>query len=359
MITVIVFILTLGLLVLVHEFGHFIVAKKSGVLVEEFGLGFPPRLFGIKIGETLYSLNLIPLGGFVKVYGEEFHEISDNLKKDPLKDRAFVFKSPIKKTAILVAGVIMNFLLGWVLISYLFTQGVPTPTNKVIVAGVSKNSPAQISGIKEGDVVSSFISPDNSKIELSSANKLISLTQKYAGNKIELNILRNNKQIRVSIVPRMNPPKGEGSMGISITSFVEKKYPWYQAPYYGLIHAFDITRNIVIELLKTFGQLLMFKKPNVDIAGPVGIARYTGEAIKVGKNALLELIALLSLNLAVVNILPFPALDGGRLVFVIYEAITKKRVNQKIEKNLNLAGIIILLSLAALITVRDIMNIYK
>ena len=144
-----------------------------------------------------------------------------------------------------------------------------------------------------------------------------------------------------------------------ITSFIEKKYPWYQAPFYGLVQSFTITKQIAIELGKTVSNLITLKKTNVDVTGPIGIAKYTGQAIKFGHNAVLELIALLSLNLAVVNILPFPALDGGRLVFVIYEWVTKKRVNKNLENYLNLAGIITLLSLAALISINDIIKLIK
>jgi regulator of sigma E protease len=148
-------------------------------------------------------------------------------------------------------------------------------------------------------------------------------------------------------------------LGVVITSFVEKKYPWYQAPFFGLAEAFNITWTIVSELSKTVFQLISFQKPKVDVAGPIGIARYTGEAIKFGSNAVLELIALLSLNLAVVNILPFPALDGGRLAFVLYEIVTKRRVNQNFERNLNLAGMIILIALAILISIHDVIKIYR
>ncbi|MFH0979900.1 MAG: site-2 protease family protein, partial [Candidatus Roizmanbacteria bacterium] len=130
--TILIFILTLTLLVLIHEFGHFLAAKKNGVRVEEFGFGLPPRIFGIRKGETLYSINLLPLGGFVKLYGEEYHEI----KNKSLSQRAFINKKPWVKFLIVISGVIGNFLLGWILISYLFTQGVPVPTNKVIVEKV-------------------------------------------------------------------------------------------------------------------------------------------------------------------------------------------------------------------------------
>ncbi len=354
MISIIVFILILAVLVLVHEFGHFIAAKKNGVRVEEFGFGFPPRLFGVKRGETLYSLNALPIGGFVKLYGEEYFELDK--KKSDLQSKAFVYKHPFQKAIIIVAGVIGNFLLGWILISYLFTQGVPSPINKVLIEKILPSSPALKAGMHEKDLIYK-ISIDNKEYKITSSNDLIDIAKKNAGRQMTVFVERGKDKLSYTIIPRAKPPKGEGPLGIVITSFMEKKYPWYQAPFFGLIEAFHITQKIASELLKTLFQVITLQKPNVEVAGPVGIARFTGQAIKFGKNAVLELIALLSLNLAIINILPFPALDGGRLVFVVYEWITKKRVNHTVEQYVNLFGIFVLLTLAGLITVNDIMKL--
>ncbi len=355
--TIIIFILTLALLVLVHEFGHFIAAKKQGVKVEEFGFGLPPRLFGIKKGETLYSINLLPIGGFVKLYGEEYHEI----KNKSLSKRAFINKNSWQKSLIIIAGVIGNLILGWTLISYLFTQGVPVPSNKVTVEKIINNSPAEKAGLKEKDIILTFYTPTAqvSPTKLKDSDQLIALSKKYAGQLVQITFLRNGKQLSANITPRKNPPKGEGPIGVVITSFEEKKFPWYQAPFYGLIEAAKITYRIAVEIFKVLVKLITFQKPQVDVAGPVGIAHYAQTAIKFGKNAYLELIALLSFNLAIINILPFPALDGGRLMFVIYEGITKKKLNKNVEKYANLIGILILLSLAVVITINDIVKIYR
>ena len=359
--TLIIFIITLSILVLVHEFGHFLMAKKMGVKVEEFGIGLPPRLFGIKKGETLYSVNLLPIGGFVKLYGEEYDELNHKNKTKQNKNRTFVNKKPWQKTLIVLGGVIGNFLLGWFIFSYLVTQGVPVPTNKVIVEKVTKNSPASMAGLKEKDVILKFVPPISpiSLIPLTSSTSLIALTQKYAGTNIKLLVQRNDQQLTVDLIPRLNPPKGEGPLGVSITSFVEKKYPWYTAPFYGLVEAFSITAKIATELGKILFGFITFQKQNVDVAGPIGIANLAGQAIKCGRNAFLEFLALLSLTLAIINILPFPALDGGRLVFVLYKGITKKKPNKNFEKYTNLIGFVMLLSLAALITVSDIIKLFK
>ncbi|MEK7110108.1 MAG: M50 family metallopeptidase [Patescibacteria group bacterium] len=364
--TVLIFILTLSILVLVHELGHFLMAKKMGVKVEEFGIGLPPKLFGIKKGETLYSVNLLPIGGFVKLFGEEYGE---SIKGN--KNRTFINKKPWQKTLIVLGGVLGNFLLGWLIFSFLVTQGIQVPTNKVTVDKVTNNSPASIAGLQEKDVILKFVPPISlpdeasaksgpiSLIPLTSSNSLINLTQKYAGKNIKLLVQRNNQQLIINLVPRINPPKGEGPLGISINSYMEKKYPWYTAPYYGLIEASNITFKIASELGKLLFGLITFQKQNVDVAGPIGIANLAGQAIKFGGNAFLQFLALLSLNLAIINIFPFPALDGGRLVFVLYEGITKKKPNKNFEKYTNLIGFIMLLSLAALITVNDIIKLIR
>lgn len=355
--TILIFILTLTILVLVHESGHFLMAKKIGVKVEEFGIGLPPKLFGIKKGETLYSINLLPLGGFVKLFGEEY----DELKNKTNKNRTFVNKKPWQKTLIVLGGIFGNFLLGWFIFSYLVTQGVPVPTNDVIIEKVTKNSPAQIAGLKKKDIIIKLIPQDSqfSQVLLTSSSDLIVQTKKLAGKIVDLEFKRNGKIYSTTIIPRKNPPKNEGPLGISVTSFIEKKYPWYSAPYYGLVEAFNITFKIASELGKMLFGFVTFKKQYVDVTGPIGIANLAGQAVKFGRNVFLEFLALLSLNLAIINIIPFPALDGGRLVFVLYEGFTKKRPNKDFEKYTNLIGFIILLFLAALITVNDIIKLFK
>lgn len=353
---VLVFLIILAILVLVHELGHFIAAKKSGVLVEEFGIGFPPRLFAFKYKETLYSLNLIPLGGFVKVYGEEYKEKID-LK---LKNKAFSQKKPYLKALIIVAGVVGNFILGWTIISYLFTQGIPTPTDKVMIEKIQAQTPADIAGLRVNDLILTMQKNQGQTLSIKSTADLINTTKNFAGEPVTFFIQRGGKKLSVIMTPRKNPPPGEGPLGVIIAQkYEERKYPWYKAPFYGLIEVVKITGKIVSEFARTIFQLVTLQKTRVEVAGPVGIARYTGEAIKFGGKAVLEFMALLSLNLAVINILPFPALDGGRLVFVLYEWVSKKRINQNLEKYLNLAGIFILLTLAVIITINDIVKIYK
>ncbi len=355
--TIIIFLVILVMLILVHEFGHFIAAKKSGVLVEEFGIGFPPRLYGRKIGETVYSINLIPLGGFVRLYGEEYSQL-DESEQIRLKNRAFVNKPHWQKSLIIVAGIVGNFLLGWILISYLFTRGVPVPTDKVMIDSVQAGSPAAQAKLQPGDEIIK-VKTNGQLYTIKKSEDLIGVAKKNAGHTMNIEYIRQGRQIHSVLTPRVNPPVGQGALGVVITNYEEKKYPWYKAPFYGLLEAGKITKSIIVELGRTVGGLILFQKPKADITGPIGIVHFTGKAVKFGQNAVLELVALLSLNLAVINILPFPALDGGRLAFVVYEWVTRRRVNANFERIVNLVGIVILLSLAVVVSVFDVIKFYK
>jgi regulator of sigma E protease len=358
MITALIFFLILLVLVLIHEFGHYYAAKKNGVYVEEFGFGFPPKLFGKKIGETFYSFNALPLGGFVKLFGEEYHEEEKLSTKEKIPlNRAFVNKKPWQKTIIIVAGVVMNFLLGWAIYSYLLIFGIPTPSG-VAVESVQKNSPAFEAGLKKNDQIIEASYKDQVK-SFVAAPELVAFTKQFAGEKVNLKIQRGKQNLILSITPRKNPPNGQGSLGIMIKQeIVIKKYPVWQAPYYGFIETASTTKRIAVEILKLPMQLFSEKPPAVEFAGPIGIAQYIGEARQYGINAVLQITALLSLNLAVINILPFPALDGGRLVFIIFEWVTGKRSNQSIEKYMNIFGFIALLSLSLIVTINDLLKLW-
>ena len=357
MLSIIVFILILSILILIHEFGHYIAAKKSGVLVEEFGLGLPPRAWGKKIGETIYSLNWLPFGGFVKLLGEEEHELDGKKLPPELKNRTFASKKPWQKTMIITAGVFMNFILGWVIISFLFTQGVPVPSNKLTISEVVTNSPAQKAGLQKNDVITNLFQ-NGYEYPVNTNDAFIESAKKFAGREIVIRVTRNNNPKYIFVVPRANPPKGQGALGIVISNYETKSYPWYQAPFKGLAESYDITKSIVTEFARTIFKLVTFNKIGVEVSGPVGIAKITSEAVGVGPKAVLQLLAILSLNLAVINILPFPALDGGRLVFVFYEWITRRKVNAKFEQRLNLIGFAILISLIIAVTVSDIIKLF-
>lgn len=358
-VTILAFIIILSVLVLVHELGHFLIAKKLGIKVEEFGYGFPPRIYGKKIGETVYSINLLPVGGFVKLYGED-DAGGGSLKKTkdsnlPTKDikRAFYARPVWQRFSVVIAGVVMNFVLAIVLISYLFgTQGVALPTNKIHVTEVLRNSPAAVSGIKVGDVIKTI---NGQKII--STQSFINSVKKDGGTPITLGLLRNGKNFEVTVIPRKVFPKGEGPVGVGISNIEVKKYKWYEAPFFGTIEAFKFSWMIVAGLGQMVSDLVFkFSKPQ-GVAGPVGVAQLTGQAVSYGLNATLWFTALLSVNLAVLNVLPIPALDGGRLFFITIEALTRKKVNPKYESYAHAAGLVALLGLMVLITMFDIIRV--
>lgn len=351
MLSVLVFILVLSFLVLIHEAGHFFAAKLFHVKVLEFGFGLPPKLIGIKRGETVYSINALPIGGFVRLYGEDGEEVKS--KED--RARAFYAISPWKKLVIILAGVAMNFILAVIVISYIFNQGVYIPVNKVFVEDVVKGSPAASAGIKIGDQISKI-----GQTQILSTENLIINTNKYAGRQVDVTLIRKingqEKQIVYQIIPRKNPPKGEGSLGVSISNLEFKKYSLTEAPFVGLSETTKLTVLTIRGLWDILVRLARFGEVPKEVAGPVGIARLVGQAVNNGFSAVFQLVGILSLNLAVINILPFPALDGGRMIFVLIELITRKRVNPKFEAIVNTVGLVVLIGLIVLITRNDILR---
>lgn len=360
---ILIFILILTVLVLVHEAGHFFVAKKLGIKVEEFGFGIPPRAFSLKRGETVYSINWLPIGGFVKLYGEDSagggkvkpsatsHQPSVDLK------RAFFARPPWQRGIVIVAGVVMNFVLAVVIISYLFgVSGVPVPGDKVIVTGVSSSSPAQKAGLSQGDTVLSV-----NNVAIKTPTQLTDYTKRHLGEELEVVVQKKNGQTKeVSLTPRKAYPEGQGPIGVSVASnTLIKKYPWYQAPIIGTQEALKTSWMIASSIGSTLFQLVTKAQVPQGVAGPVGIAQLTGQFVQVGPMAVLSLVSVISLNLAVLNILPIPALDGGRLFFILIEAVTRKKVSQKYESYAHAAGMALLLGLIALITFHDIIRIFS
>ena len=233
LITILVFLLILSILVLVHEAGHFFVAKFFKIKVEEFGFGLPPRAFGVKFGETLYSINWLPIGGFVKLYGEDeagSGSVSNKPQKISAKDkdRAFFAKPAWQRALVVVAGVAMNFVLAVLIISFLFSVvGVPVPKDRVLVSAIVPNTPADKAGLRVGDVIEEI---NETKITVPS--QLVDITKKHVGEKLVIQIKSQNAKVKsIELTPRKEYPKGEGPMGIAVSQdFTVKKYPWYQAP---------------------------------------------------------------------------------------------------------------------------------
>ncbi len=360
LVTVIIFIVILSVLVLIHEAGHFFVAKFFGIKVEEFGFGLPPRAFGIKRGETIYSINWLPIGGFVKLYGEDeagTGAVSIKEQKVSKKDRerAFFAKPVWQRALVVLAGVVMNFVLAVAIISILFSAvGIQTGGNKVIVTQVIPNSPAQKAGLKVGDTIEAI-----NNTAVSSPGQLVTITRGHLGQKLTLRVLTTkDKQEILEVTPRKNYPPDQGPMGVAISqNIIIKKYPWYEAPFVGTSQALSESWLILSGLGMVVVQLFTKASVPSGVAGPVGIAELTGTFVQLGLPALLSFVSLLSLNLAILNILPIPALDGGRLFFILVEGITRRKVDQRVESYAHAIGMAVLLLIIALITLHDIIRL--
>lgn len=371
--TIVIFIFTLLVLVLVHEFGHFIIAKKFKVKVEEFGFGLPPRIFGRKVGETIISLNALPIGGFVRLFGED--EVDSKILKH--KD-SFASKPVGQRIAIVVAGVIMNFILAvilfWiVLFGKGFKEEIPLffPYNFVgvnqinetviLVGEVAKKSPAEKVGIISGDRITKV-----NEIKLNNADEFLYIVNKNAGEMITLTVVNHEDQVRqIEVVPRSTPPKGEGPLGIQLGTVTMANLT-YATPLQKAAAGFTHSYNFTVYSFKIFGSLIgnaiqtkSYEPLGQTVSGPVGITQLANSVLQTDSPILpyLNLIALLSLNLAVINIFPFPALDGGRLIFLLMELIGKKRINPNFEKKVHMVGMVFLLFLIFLVTVLDIRKI--
>lgn len=361
-ITIIVFVIILGILIFVHELGHFIAAKKMGVRVEEFGFGFPPRIFGVKRGETTYSLNWIPIGGFVKMTGQSDFEVSDHgqAKADP---RSFVSQKPWRRVIILCAGVAMNFLLAAVLLSIGFMIGLPsavgdnlpagarTTEQRIQILSATPDSPAAAAEFLAGDTILTLdeVSPE-------SVAWVQDYVSDHAGQTVAVKIERGSEIIEKEVTPRLESPSGEGPLGITLAETARVSFPWYQAIWQGFKATGDLTVQIVVAFGNLIGALFTSGQVSGDVAGPIGIAVLTGQVTKLGFVYVLQFTALLSINLAIINILPFPALDGGHLLFLLIEKIRggKTLKQAKVENIIHLVGFAFLLLLIALVTYRDI-----
>mgnify|MGYP001611020971 CR=1 FL=1 len=357
-ITIVAFIVVLSVLVLIHELGHFLFAKKFGIKVEEFGFGFPPRVFGKRIGETLYSINLLPIGGFVKLYGEDSAgggSVRRTTNNEPITDvnRAFFARPAWQRATIVLAGVIMNFLLAVVLISYLFSaHGVAVPTKNIRVVDIAQNSPAAVSGIQKGDEVLTI-----NQRRIIKTEDFAKIAKEKGGQPIQLRLARDGREFEIEITPRTKVPEGQGPIGVAISNIEVKKYPWYSAPFFGTLEAIKFSYLIIQGIGDMAINLILHGQAPAGVAGPVGVAQLTGQAVSYGVVATLWFVSLLSLNLAVVNVLPIPALDGGRLFFIIIELVTRKKVSPRYEAMAHAIGLAMLLALILFITFFDIARV--
>ncbi len=350
--TILIFLGLLLVLVLVHEWGHFIVAKKAGCTVEEFGFGFPPRVFGRMWHGTLYSVNLLPLGGFVKIEGE-------NMDDPNPAPTSFASKSASWRIAILCAGVAMNILLAAVLLAIQSGIGSPTVvTNEnraeltnimTYVLEVAPDSPAATAGIQQFDRIVKYAGstqPGISDVQLA--------TREHAGAPEQIEVERAGQHLTFDITARVNPPEGQGALGISLGETGLHKTAWWKAPWEGVRRTGVMAVGITSQFASLIQKLLHQENVGQVLTGPIGIAIYTKEAASLGISYFLEFAAMISINLAIINILPLPALDGGRVLFVLIEKGIGRRVPEKVESYAHTAGFLLLIGLMIAITFKDI-----
>lgn len=356
--TVIIAFLSLIGLIILHEFGHFILAKRFGVKVEEFGIGYPPRLFAKRFGETLYSINLLPFGAFVKILGE-IEKIENH--------RSFSAQPVGKRALIVLGGVISFWIIAAILLSIVMGLGMPTVISdtdngglkdpKVQIATVSPNSPAEEKGIRLGDTVRKF-KIENLEFEIQTVKEVQELTEKYKGKEIILTIERGKEVFEVSLVPRVSPPEGEGPMGVALMRTAIKSYPWEEVPIQGILATGNLTVTIIKGWIWALGKIIRGLPSGLQLMGPVGIFSFFSQVSQLGVNYFLEFVALIAIYLALFNILPIPAVDGGKLLFLGIEAVRKKPVSQKVEQNITGIFFIALITLLIWVTIKDIARLF-
>ncbi|MFH1200791.1 MAG: RIP metalloprotease RseP [bacterium] len=378
--SIVIFIIILLVLVLVHEFGHFFTAKRFGIRVDEFGFGFPPKLFSFKKGETEYSFNLLPLGGFVKIFGESFDEADfvevgfldkeETPEKIALAKRSLVNKPKWQQALVLFAGIFANFLLAWLLFSFGFMSGFPTSVGSeisgyklqnvnLVIVSILANSPAEKTGLKIGDKIINIKSGNNFATNVS-PETIKSMVVESGGKEINIGYMRGqNTEINVlKVTPVISAQDGKPEIGISMDQIGTAKLPFFTALWEGMRLDWLMTKNTVTGLYTLISESVRGKGDLTAITGPIGMVGIVGDAYQFGFVYLLSFTALISINLAIINLLPFPALDGGRLFFLLIEKIKGSRINPKVANTMNMIGFYLLIFLMFIITYHDVIKLF-
>ena len=363
---IIIFLIILVVLVISHEFGHFIVAKKSGIRVDEFSFGFPPKLFGKKIGETEYNFNALPLGGYVKIYGENPDEENTNGVD---KDRSFVNKPKYIQALVLVAGIVMNLLVAWLLFTVGYMSGLPTsvanaPKGAVIsnqaltITSVLADSPAQKAELKAGDKISMMKAGSGVLDNPIDTNNVINFVKSHGDKEINITYIRDNESKITTITPKIGMTGDTPTIGISMDVIGKLNLPVHKAVWEGLKLTWHVTEGTTIGFYNLIRDAVTGKGSMDGLTGPIGIVGVVGDAREFGFIYLLSFTALISVNLAVINLVPFPALDGGRLLFLLIEKIKGSRIKPIVANWANTIGFGILMLLMAFITFHDIVKLF-
>jgi regulator of sigma E protease len=359
-----IFLVVLAILVFVHELGHFIAAKKSGIKVTEFGIGFPPRIFGVQRGETLYSFNAIPFGGFVKIFGEDPDEESLSGSE---KGRSIGAKPKYIQSIVLVAGVTFNILFAWILISLGYMIGLPTSSNyagpgnveniELVVTDVTPSSPAAEAGVMQNDRIVGLTSEGKYRLDELNATAVSNFIEAHGREGVVFSLVRSGELIEKEVVAREGVIANRVAIGIGMDTVGLLQLPPHLALYAGGLKTIELTKATFIGIVGFLGSVIIGSGDFDQVTGPVGIAGLVGDVTALGFVYLLSFTALISINLAVINLLPFPALDGGRLLFIAIESIIRRPIPVKVVNWLNGAGFVFLLIIMAIVTINDIIRI--
>jgi regulator of sigma E protease len=384
MITALIFIIVLAILIFVHELGHFLAARASGIRVDAFKIGFGPKIFAWKRGETEYGVNLIPFGGYVKIHGENPDEESST---GPDAGRSFVNKPRWKQVMVLVAGVTFNFIFAWILYVGGFMLGVTATSDgfeqyadrftdsRVMITYVEKGSPAEQAGLVVGDVLkdarigapiassslssmtaSGEVSTSQETLTVASVQGLISSTN---GGPATLTVENGAGLSQIVITPIKGIVEGKYAVGIGMQQVGDLQLPFFTALWEGLRYMIFMIRETAVGLWSFIIGLFQGTASLSDVSGPVGIAGIVGTAADLGFTYLIMITALISINLGVINLVPFPALDGGRVLFVLIEGVIRRRIPMKFTTWVNLVGFALLMLLMVVITYRDIAKMFR
>lgn len=364
---VIIFILVLGILVFVHELGHFLFAKLFNIRVDEFGFGYPPKMFKMFSWRgTDFTMNWIPFGGFVKIFGEadEGKELTEEEKLVSL-----VHKPRWQQLLVMFGGILFNIIFAWLLLSGLYVSGITAPIDtaptgykfseetRLVVTAVLPDSPAAIAGLISGDEIKEYYNQGDTVTVIDETIIEVSEFIDKSGNTgddVGFVVLRDSELEIISITPAEGVVEDKYGIGVNIDRVGEINLPVHQALVYGAKNTAYFTGAI----LDGFWQLITGKISADNVSGPVGIVKQVGEASSIGVSYLIGFMALLSLNLAVLNIIPFPALDGGRMLIIFIESIIGKRLNSTVVNWVNTIGFFLLIGLMLIVTVKDIINLF-
>ncbi len=355
--SLLIFILLLTLLIVVHELGHFSVAKLFGIKVEEFGIGFPPRLLKIQRGETTYSLNLLFFGGFVKIFGENHNEAANN-------PRSFAAKPRLVQAAVVVAGIVMNLLFAWLALSAGYMVGIPASVGqssfgtvenpKVLVVGLLPGSPAAKSGVLPEDAVTGISTAATEGPANADSDAVRGFIAAHQDESIILTVDRSGAEKTFVLRAEGGLIDGRKAVGVQLDDVGILKLPFHLALIQGAILAYNMTISTAQGLGLFFYQIARGAADFGSVAGPIGIAGIGAKAVQNGFQAAVTLVALISINLAIINLLPIPGLDGGRLLIIAIEGVIRRPVPEKLSLAITLVGFALLIALMLVVSYHDI-----